>query len=481
MNSKKPFDHIEDKIKQAAEHNLPPFDEKAWQLMEARLDREQKKRKPFLWWLVLPLLLAGSWGIYEWIQPAHKNFTAAPAAAIHQQNDGSKHGITDNTADTGNNSSTAGVPNGAAITGDDAGNNKPEDVTAAAGASVPLAISGASAGSTAGPAAIGSGRKRRTAGAFGIIVTAADISGKNLKKATAIHSSRKKSFKRNAAASLVTSAGDMDAVNEIDTNTASAAVTESPDAMVAGNAKSENILPPDKKENAVVMDNKLPEVKAVEKQVDSGITEKKKEKDRTARGWYLLAAGGADAGSTKFMSLGNSNVTPKYGGAIGYSINNRLSVQAGFYVGTKKYKAAPADYTIKPGSQMGVYPLESIKASNLVYEIPLLVRYDFMKKQSYSLYATAGVSSYILQKESYDCYYRYYNYVYEHNWQYNGNRHLFSTGVFSLGIEKALCPQLGILAEPSFSIPLKGVGDGSMKIYSASLMLGLKYYFFKPR
>jgi len=63
MSSKKPFDHIEDKIKQAAENNLPVFDEKAWQAMEEKLDKDKKKRRPLIWWFILPLLLAGGWAV----------------------------------------------------------------------------------------------------------------------------------------------------------------------------------------------------------------------------------------------------------------------------------------------------------------------------------------------------------------------------------------------------------------------------------
>ena len=61
MSKEEQFEHIENKIKQAITDEQPAFDEKAWVKMEALLDKEEKKRRPFLWlWFLLPLLLAGA-------------------------------------------------------------------------------------------------------------------------------------------------------------------------------------------------------------------------------------------------------------------------------------------------------------------------------------------------------------------------------------------------------------------------------------
>jgi hypothetical protein len=64
MSSKKQFDHIEEKIKEAADNYQPAFDAAAWKAMEAKLDGDKKKRRPIFWWFVLPLILVGALGIY---------------------------------------------------------------------------------------------------------------------------------------------------------------------------------------------------------------------------------------------------------------------------------------------------------------------------------------------------------------------------------------------------------------------------------
>ena len=63
--------------------------------------------------------------------------------------------------------------------------------------------------------------------------------------------------------------------------------------------------------------------------------------------------------------------------------------------------------------------------------------------------------------------------------QYTRNTHLLSTLTLAAGIEKKLSDRFIMYLEPSISIPLKGVGDGSVKLYSTGLNLGIKYSPFK--
>jgi hypothetical protein len=63
--SEKQFNHIDNRIREAAENSEPAFDEYAWTLMEARLDKEDaKKRRYFFWWLAVPMLFITVGGIY---------------------------------------------------------------------------------------------------------------------------------------------------------------------------------------------------------------------------------------------------------------------------------------------------------------------------------------------------------------------------------------------------------------------------------
>ncbi|WP_301921747.1 outer membrane beta-barrel protein [Ferruginibacter sp.] len=199
----------------------------------------------------------------------------------------------------------------------------------------------------------------------------------------------------------------------------------------------------------------------------------KKRKVNTSR-FYFLGSIGADAGSVKLLSFDNSKITAKYGVGIGYQINKKFSVQTGFYASRKKYIAGPGDYKAKRGF-LSTIEMKKVEASCLVYDIPLTIRYNFLQKPATVYFASAGLSSFIMKKEAYNCYFPLNNMPFDSLYNYTGNKNFFSVFNLSFGIEKKLSPDFSILAEPSISIPLSGVGEGNVKLYSAALQFSIKY------
>jgi hypothetical protein len=115
-----------------------------------------------------------------------------------------------------------------------------------------------------------------------------------------------------------------------------------------------------------------------------------------------------------------------------------------------------------------------------VYDIPLQVRYDVLQQKAYNIYLTAGLSSYIMKKEKYE-----YTYYYHNSWPqwekktehiYTGNTHLFSVMNFSFGYERKISNKLSILGEPYLKLPLSGVGNGKVKLFSTGAQIGLKFH-----
>jgi hypothetical protein len=459
MSSKKPFDYIEEKIKQAAENSLPVFDEKAWQAMEAKLDGDKKKRRPLLWWFLLPLLIAGAGLVYYNLD--NKNAAGErgnPATAKATGNNTKEDNGTKPPAAAGNtasatNNETAPVSNTPVVQNENGGHQEKEHIPT----------------------------KENT-------TTATDNTA-----LSSLVKTKKIAYHKKGKLSATSSGGATGTIDEA--STAAYAKDTDKDELknttpihneVAEAAEKEK----DQKETAVAVkkESEKEQKQPIAEKNDSAATEQKpatakreKEKTKKSNGLYMLASVGPDAGNTKLFSFSNSSITPKYGLGIGYQFNKKWSVQTGFYAANKKYVAGPKDYTIKTGSPMANYQIDKIKASCLVYEIPLTVKYDIINKPAVIFYATAGMSSYILQKEQYDCFYRYYNTQYEQEWQYSGNKNLFSVANFSIGIEKKLSAQFSLLAEPSFSIPVSGIGDGKVKLYSTALQLGMKYYLFKKQ
>lgn len=455
MSSKKPFEHIEEKIKQAAENSLPAFDEKAWQAMEAKLDKEQKRRRPLIWWILLPLVLAGGWGVYMYDL---KKDSKKATSTVNTLRNNSSGDIA--ATDTKVVSTTSGADKASPATIEirtDA--NKKDNVDGTAPATFKNSYTQPLV-SRQGSQKIRSNRNGyRRKGFLKTTVESPfpeDIAGKS----GALPGDEETSDLN----------GEMPSKKNETVQTAENTVA-SPQPTPLG-SKEEPVMKVDK------VEPKRDDIKEQSKK-EQKPSEKKKKNTRYSNGLYLMAMAGADVGNTKPFSYTNSSVTARYGLGVGYRFNNRLSVQTGFYATNKKYVATTDEYKVKPGSPMSQYNIEKIKAANLVYEIPLSIRFDIVQKPSIILYGIAGASTYIMQKEKYDCSYWYYNNLYEREWKFTGNRHFFSTAVFSFGIEKPLSNKFSLLAEPSFSLPLSGVGDGSMKIYSTALLLGIKYQPFK--
>src|ERR1700751_2707665 len=169
-----------------------------------------------------------------------------------------------------------------------------------------------------------------------------------------------------------------------------------------------------------------------------------KKKTSSSHGFYVLAMGGADAADVHFASFNNSSVTARYGAGIGYQLNDKWSVQTGFYAGRKKYIAGPADYKAKAGTYYSTVDITKVGANCLVYDIPVTVRYNF----NIAWYATIGISSFIMKNEAYN-----YNYIdagvaYTGSKTYTGNQNFLSVLNLSAGYEMILNNKFSLLAEP---------------------------------
>lgn len=196
----------------------------------------------------------------------------------------------------------------------------------------------------------------------------------------------------------------------------------------------------------------------------------------SSKGIYFLASVAGEATGIKNISI--KETKPVYGIGIGYRFNKRFTVQTGFYFGKKVYAAGAGDYKVKPGSYIAKFI--SAQAECYIYDIPLTLRYDVIHRKMSNFYITTGLSSFILKRETYDMHffnpsgsYRHMPYTYKHNVDY------FSVFNLSLGYEHKLSNALYIQAEPYLKVPITGLGEGSVKLHSAGLQLGIRYHPLK--
>jgi hypothetical protein len=215
--------------------------------------------------------------------------------------------------------------------------------------------------------------------------------------------------------------------------------------------------------------------KEIEKIIDS-VAEKlqsdKKLKKKISR-FYIVAAGGAEVNGVKLFSAGK--ITSREGLGLGYQLNKNISLQTGFYISSKKYKATGSDYKTKPGSYWNIVDIKTIDANCRVYEIPVTVLYNFTPGKKINIFASASLSSYIMKKEDYQLYYERYGTPHQAAVNYTGNQNLFSVIRLSAGIEKKVSKNFSIIGSPGIAIPLAGVGEGEVKLYTTDIIIGIKF------
>ncbi len=170
-------------------------------------------------------------------------------------------------------------------------------------------------------------------------------------------------------------------------------------------------------------------------------------------------------------------VRTSYGFGLGYT-KGRITVRSGLYVARKVYSAYPEDYKA-PTAFYTRYPnLQEVKADCKVFEIPLLVSFNLKKSGASPWFLTTGISSYLMKRETYDYYYKWNisgPVVHRQRTITNANEHYFSVLTFSAGYQKALSKKLSLVAEPYFKLPMKGIGFGKVKLNSAGVLISVAY------
>ncbi len=187
--------------------------------------------------------------------------------------------------------------------------------------------------------------------------------------------------------------------------------------------------------------------------------------------FFIAASGGPDV---SVVGVSNTGTVKLVGGAgLGYTYKGKFTLRTGFYTARKIYTASPDQYH-PPSSFWNYYPnLQKVEADCKVYEIPLLFTYNFAKKGNGNWFAGTGISSYLMKRET-------YNYFYKNTAGVNTSRkytlfdknhHYFSVLTLSAGYQRSLSKSLFVAAEPYFKVPLSGIGYGKINLNSAGLML----------
>ena len=443
---KQPSDHIENQFRQAAENFLPPQNEEAWEKMNALLDKDKSKKRPVIWFWFLAflgcLLLGGAFMCHYF-----------------NSNSGSKVPVV--------NGSTRIAEKGAASI---SRNRKTPVKTSAPGKKNgvdtkaelryhPLFSTGTVTENTLLPAHPGSINKIRTIRQSGrkrsryIQLRTHVYRYQRDKPHSPAYAPAKKMLSDHVAADDFTEDPLTDD-NLPSLNRYYLSEVEGP----ASALKS--------RESHLLLTDSL--------QQSSGTLQAVKKKESKLRKFYLIASIGKDAISLHHFDT--KDVGLVYGGELGYQVNSFLSIQAGFHAGRKKYVAGASDYKFNPDSvYWRMVTIHSIDANCLIFDVPVSARFDVLWYRHTSLYATAGFSSFIMKSEHYVYHYTSSSGYHKPERNYKGNIDLFSSANFSVGLEQKISKTLYIQAEPYMKMPLSGIGEGKIMLYSLGMQIGLKY------
>lgn len=166
----------------------------------------------------------------------------------------------------------------------------------------------------------------------------------------------------------------------------------------------------------------------------------------------------------------------KLGVTAEYNLTNNLAVYTGIVHSTVRYSDQSQQYT-PPGYLNGGITPDEIVGECVILDIPITLKYDVLNFDQSRLFATAGLSSYIMLNEDYDFYYQ--NPEEEElveNWNdQTGTRHWFSNAGFSVGYEYDVHQNWSMRVEPFIRLPLQEVGWANVRLYSMGSFISINY------
>lgn len=476
------FEEFDNKIREAAEHHHPVYQEDAWGKMEKMLDKhmpveKDRKRRVFFFILFALLLGGAAWFLNGKLRPGKSavavNTAFAPAGKT--TTDGRQTSAEEKNIQVSGTDRDVPADNSSSITtGKQTGPN-----TTATGSGQPVTSHVTSPNNA-------------TTGTNNYSLTTNAVTVKQRNSNSFNPSPVKRSSKKGRTVTVqdqqMAVSMDQPAMHKATKNNQS----DSP-VLSQDNNFSAQTTPPSN-DQSLASNKPVEPVKAAEPVISSDKTENTtapkpgnsktaKSKSKKTSHFFVFASAAPDVSYTS--NSGNAGALKlAVGGGIGYSYKGKLGIRAGFFTARKEYTAPPDAYHGN-AAFYSYYPnLQSIDGNCKVYEIPVLLTYHFGEAKQHSWFAGAGLSSYLMKSESYTYFYKPVITGPVVNRSYsitNKNKHYFSVLDLSAGYTHKLGKAFSISAEPYVKLPMSGVGLGKVKLNSAGVMFSLGFSPFQHK
>jgi len=443
---------LDKKIKEASDHYFPAYDETAWKKMKSLLDEHlpQKKddRWKFIFLLLIVLLTAG--GGYLLIDKPWK--------------DNNKLSQTKKLPDSQfQNNSTTINSNEVNKKQSEANSNTPQTENKANSYTNPKSVDGS--GNT--------DQKFYT-------LNHRNLFQKSTRNQNGIPARvNGKSFNRNAGSDRQ----NLDSYTDKNMKSALDNVTQADKSSATDPSIINNNLSQTKP-----TDNNRGDTKNIAEPVKQPIVEvvplkasaKKGTQEKMLHNLGFTLSGGPDVSGVRPSEMGK--VTLLYGAGFSYNLTRRFTLRGGFYVADKIYSAGPDDYYPPKGSWTNYIDLKKVEADCKIYEVPITLNYNFNRGQKYNMFASLGISSFFMKRESYNYHYNDASGQYGYkSWTLtNGSNHYFSAVTLSGGYERKLNNKFSIIAEPYVKIPINGIGFGKVRLNSGGVLFSVSFKPFAP-
>jgi len=466
------FEDFDKKVREAAEHHHPAYDEKAWDSMENLLDKHlpvEKDNRRRLFFFLLLFLLAGT-GAYLWMAKPWKPASVAdssrqaiaqpPTSATAKNNDDAGASNDNNINIEKNNKETSPANESPAIK-----NNTVEypadkisdqkitesETTIATDKIIKKENNQYLKKKSAG-------RNKETFAKAGSFPKITSKEANHLKIAAAETSDNKISH----AEKPITNKN----IDNNSSNTDRVAATPEPVAVTIADNDTDKTDKPLTTDSTV---NKEAEKENVVK--NETPAEQKKLQKKNKSSFAITVSGGPDVSTVGLSSLGKMNCV--IGAGFSYTYN-QFTIRSGFYAVKKVYTASPDQYNPPLHSPPTYLNLTKIDGDCKVYEIPVTFSYNFGETKNHSWFGAIGLSSFLMKKETYDYYYKDMSgNPAMKTWSTQNNKHMFSVLNLSAGYEKKLNQNLSLITEPYFKIPLEGIGYGNIQLNSMGVLISL--------
>ncbi|MEO5583215.1 MAG: hypothetical protein ABIR66_11020 [Saprospiraceae bacterium] len=169
--------------------------------------------------------------------------------------------------------------------------------------------------------------------------------------------------------------------------------------------------------------------------------------------------------------LGNT-----YGLNVGYRLN-KWTISAGLQKSSKYYNAMKEDYQIEANSYYKNLTFINIIGTCNLLQLPMTLGYNIVSSKHFIVQLNASVSSLRMDNEKYV-----YDYFHQnwkpghdvHNYS-NKNWHWLAAAAAGLSIQKSFTKNWNVSFNPYYQLPLKGIGEGKVRLQSYGSQVGIHW------